>query len=242
MADIAPPSTQRKYVQIKEDKDVNQLEEKALEWVKVAHANRLTYEIDWLGVPIIQTPEDMVLMQELIVTIQPDIIIETGIAHGGSLIYYASLCELLQKGKVIGIDIDIRDHNKQVIQSHPLSKRIEMLQGSSTSEDIIEQVKRLLPDDATVMVCLDSDHTKDHVVKELQLYQHFVTPGSYLVVFDTNTSQLAEQGVCEDQFINNGPLEAIEEFLRTTTDFEIDTAYNKLYISYSPNGYLRRRA
>jgi cephalosporin hydroxylase len=230
----------RKHVLTKEDKDVNELEKIGKKWTKVAHENKLSYEIDWLGVPIIQTPEDLVLMQELVFKIKPDIVIETGIAHGGSLVYYASLLELLGKGKVIGIDIDIRDHNKKVIESHPLYDRIEMIQGSSTSQDTIDELKKRIPANSKILVCLDSDHTKKHVLQELKLYQQFVNPGCYIVVFDTITSELAKLGALDSRYIDNGPKEAVDEFLKKYNNFEIDKEYNKLYISTSQNGYLRR--
>ena len=231
----------RKYVLTKENKNIRELEKEAIKWVKVSAENRLSYEIDWLGVPIIQTPEDMVLMQELIFKVQPDIIIETGIAHGGSLIYYASLLELLGKGKVIGIDIEIREHNRKVLERHSMFKRIELIEGSSISEEIIKKIRKMVSKDSKVIVCLDSNHTKDHVLQELQLYNSFVNHGSYIVVFDTITSKMARLGVCEKRYINNGPKEAVEDFLKVNNNFEIDKHYNKLYISYSPNGYLRRK-
>ncbi len=230
----------RKYVRIEENKDIRELEEAAIKWAKVSAENRLSYEIDWLGVPIIQTPEDMILMQELIFKIQPDFIIETGVAHGGSLIYYASLLELLGKGKVIGVDIEIRGHNRRVIEVHPMCKRIELLEGSSVSDETIEKITKIVPKNSKVIVCLDSNHTKEHVLKELQLYNNFVNPGSYIVVFDTITSKMARLGACEKSYINNGPKEAVEYFLKVNDNFEIDKHYNKLYISYSPNGYLKR--
>jgi len=232
----------RKYVLTEKNKNTKALEKVGLDWVKVAEENRLAYEIDWLGVPVIQTPADLILMQELIFRLQPDIIIETGIAHGGSLIYYASLMELLGNGKVIGIDIEIREHNRKVIEAHPLCKRIEMIERNSVSDKAIEEVGKRVPADSTVIVCLDSDHTKDHVLKELQLYQQFVKPGGYIVVFDTNTSRLAELGTCDRKYINNSPKEAVKEFLTTNTNFQINTHYNKLYISDSPDGYLLRIA
>ena len=230
----------RKYVLTKKDKNIQELEEVGLQWTKVAAENRLSYEIDWLGVPVIQTPEDLILMQELIFKVQPDIIIETGIAHGGSLIYYASMMELLNKGKVIGVDIEIREHNRKVIEAHPLYKRIEMIKCDSVSEETIRKVRKRIPKNSKVIVCLDSNHTKQHVLKELQLYQQFVRPGGYIVVFDTNTSKLAELGASDKMYINNSPKEAIDEFLKLNDDFVIDKNYNKLYISYSPDGYLRR--
>jgi len=230
----------REYVLTKKDKDTRELKRVGLQWTKVAEENRLAYEIDWLGVPVIQTPADLILMQELIFKVQPDIIIETGIAHGGSLIFYASLMELLGKGKVIGVDIEIREHNRKVIEAHPLYKRIEMIERDSVSDETIQEVGKKVPADSDVIVCLDSDHTKPHVLKELQLYQQFVKPGGYIVVFDTNTSRLAELGACDQKYINSGPREAVEEFLKVHDDFQIDTHYNKLYISDSPDGYLRR--
>ena len=230
----------RKYVLTKENKNIEELEEAAIKWVRVSAENRLSYEIDWLGVPTIQTPEDMILIQELIFKIKPDVIIETGIAHGGSLIYYASLLELLGKGKVIGVDIEVREYNRKVLERHPMFKRIELIEGSSISEETIEKIRKIVPKNSKVIVCLDSNHTKEHVLKELQLYHGFVNSGSYIVVFDTITSKLAEKGACEKNYINNGPKEAVEYFLKVNDNFEIDKHYNKLYISYSPNGYLKR--
>lgn len=230
----------RKYVLTIKDKNIEELEKVGLQWTKVAAESRVSYEIDWLGVPVIQTPEDLILMQELIFKVQPDFIVESGIAHGGSLIYYASLMELLNRGKVIGIDIEIRDHNRNVIEAHPLYKRIEMFECDSVSEETIQEVRKRIPKNSNVIVCLDSNHTKQHVFKELQLYQRFVRPGGYIVVFDTNTSKLAKLGVCDKKYINNGPKEAIDEFLKMNDNFEIDKNYNKLYISYSSDGYLRR--
>ncbi|MGD0854216.1 MAG: CmcI family methyltransferase [Dehalococcoidia bacterium] len=230
----------RKYVRTRTDKNNSKLEEVGTKWMKVLTDNRLNYEIDWLGVPIIQTPEDLVLMQELIFKVQPDFIIETGIAHGGGLIYYASLMELLGKGKVIGIDIDIREHNRKVIEAHPLAKRIEMIEGSSTSEEIIKKVRSKIPDNSQVIVCLDSDHTKAHVLKELELYKTFIIPGGYFVVFDTVISKLIEPGNAEEHYTDNSPREAVDEFLKKDKCFEIDKSFNKLFVSCSPDGYLKR--
>ncbi len=230
----------RKYVRTKEDKNIKELEEIGLKWVGVLAENRLSYEINWLGVPVIQTPEDLILMQELIFKVQPDFIIETGIAHGGGLIYYASLMELLGQGKVIGIDIEIREHNRKVIEAHPLYKRIEMLEGDSTSGEIVKKIRGKIPSHSKVIVCLDSDHTKSHVLKELELYKPFIIPGCYFVVFDTIISKLAEQGIEERQYINNSPKEAVDEFLQKNKNFEIDKSFNKLFISCSPDGYLKR--
>lgn len=230
----------RGYVRVKENKDIEKLEEIGQQWASVAAENRLSYEIDWLGIPVIQTPEDLVLMQELIFRIQPEVIIETGVAHGGSLIYYASLMELLGKGKVVGVDIEIREHNRKAIEAHPLSKRVELVVGSSISAGTLREVKKRVPAGSSVIVCLDSDHTKPHVLKELQLYQQFIRPGGYIVVFDTVISKLAAPGNSEEKYINNSPREAVDEFLRDNKDFEIDKSYNRLFVSSTPDGYLRR--
>lgn len=230
----------KKYVLTKKNKDVRELEEASLRWTKARQKNRLAYEIEWLGIPVIQTPEDLILIQELIFEVQPDFVIESGIAHGGGLIYYASLLELLGKGKVIGIDIDIREHNRKVIEAHPLFKKIELIEGSSTNAAVIQKIRKKIPRNFKVIVCLDSNHTKSHVLKELKLYQEFVIPGCYFVVFDTNSSELAEVSACDKKYMNNGPKEAVAEFLKINPNFEIDKRFNKLYISSSPNGYLKR--
>lgn len=233
------PSLQQ-YVLKKTDKDEKELEKAGLEWARVCSENKLSYEIEWLGVPIIQTPEDIALLQEVIFKVQPDVIIESGIAHGGGMIFEASLLELLGKGKVIGVDIDIRDHNRKVVESHPLAKRIEMIQGSSIAPETVAEIKRRIPAGATVLVCLDSDHTKPHVLKELELYEHFVAPGSYIVVFDTISSDLAKLKAAKEIYIDNGPMEAVDEFLKHNHDFVIDKGFNKLYASHSQNGFLKR--
>lgn len=203
--------------------------------------SQYSYNFSWMGRPIIQYPQDMIAMQELIWDIKPDLIIETGIAHGGSLIYYASIMELVGKGEVLGIDIDIREHNRKQIEAHPMFKRISMIQGSAVDTTIIEQVKERAKGKKTVMVCLDSNHTHDHVLKELELYHPFVTTGSYLAVFDT---------IVEDTSIvlhgrpwgrGDNPKTAVFEFLKTNKDFEIDKSIdNKLLISVAPDGYLKK--
>jgi cephalosporin hydroxylase len=240
MNDFTNIQSLRKYVLSKENKNTKELENIGLQWTKVSVENRLSYELDWLGVPVIQTPEDLILMQELIFRIQPDIIVETGIAHGGSLIYYASILELLKRGMVIGVDIEIREHNREVIESHPLFKRIEMIEGNAVSPETIQKVREKIQHNSKVIVCLDSNHTKAHVLKELELYKEFIIPGCYIVVFDTNTSKMAELGACDKKYINNSPKEAVTEFLKINTNFQVDTQYNKLYVSYSQNGYLKR--
>ena len=147
---------------------------------------KYTYNFKWMGRPIIQFPQDMVAMQEIIWEQKPDLIVETGIAHGGSLIFYASILELIgEDGEVLGIDIDIRDHNRQEIEKHPMSKRITMLQGSSIDEDIVKEVFKFAEDKKNILVCLDSMHTHTHVLKELEFYSPLVKKDGYLVVYDT---------------------------------------------------------
>ena len=201
-----------------------------------------SYNFTWMGRPIIQYPQDMIAMQEIIWQLKPDLIIETGIAHGGSLIYYASILELIGKGGVLGIDIDIREHNKLEIEKHPMYKRIKMIQGSAISKEIIEQIKPHAAGKQTVMVCLDSNHTHAHVLKELELYSPFVTVGSYLIAFDTIVEDLpADLYKDRPWTIGDNPKTAVFEFLKKNDDFVIDKSIdNKLLVSVAPDGYLKR--
>jgi cephalosporin hydroxylase len=201
-----------------------------------------SYNFSWMGRPIIQYPQDMIAMQEIIWEIKPDLIIETGIAHGGSLIYYASLLELIGKGKVLGIDIDIREHNRREIEQHPMFKRIEMIEGSSVATETVDRVKSFAKDYKTVMVVLDSNHTHEHVLRELQYYSSFVSVGSYLVVFDTIVEFMPD-GYLPGRPWGKGdnPWSATQEFLKGHPGFEIDRSItNKLLISVAPDGYLKR--
>jgi cephalosporin hydroxylase len=204
---------------------------------------RYSYNFTWMGRPIIQYPQDIVALQELIWQVQPDCIIETGIAHGGSLIFSASMLELLgNNGTVIGVDIDIRKHNRIEIEKHPMFRRITMVEGSSVDAGIVQQVRTLASKYHRIMVCLDSMHTHDHVLAELRAYAPMVSVGSYCVVFD---------GIIEDvppEFYpdrnwgpGNNPKTATMAFLRETPDFEIDQqTENKLLLTAAPSGFLRR--
>lgn len=210
---------------------------------EISHTAQYSYNFSWMGRPIIQYPQDMIAMQEIIWELKPDLIIETGIAHGGSLIYYASILELIGKGEVLGIDIDIREHNRIEIEKHPMFKRIKMLQGSSVDPGIIEEVKTYAEGKETILVSLDSNHTHEHVLKELRSYSPLVTPGSYMVVFDTIVEHLPEGYFAQKRpwGISNNPKTAVYEFLKETQEFEIDTSIdNKLLISVAPEGYLKR--
>jgi cephalosporin hydroxylase len=240
MKDYKKLTSLQEYVLTKKDKNIEELNKAAKEWVIASAKNKLVYEIEWLGIPVIQTPEDLILMQELIFKIKPDILIETGIAHGGSLVYYASLFELIGNGKVIGIDIEIKEHNRKVLEVHPMINRIEMIEGDSLAEENLAKIKNLIPPGATVLVALDSCHTRDHVYQELIKYSRFVTKDSYMVVFDTHTSDMVEGNAAPDFYKDNGPIEAIKLFLNKSDEFEIDKRYNKLYTSFSPDGYLKK--
>jgi cephalosporin hydroxylase len=201
-----------------------------------------SYNFSWMGRPIIQYPQDIVAMQEIIWDIRPDLIIETGIAHGGSLIFYASLLELIGKGEVLGIDIDIRKHNRAEIEKHPMFKRIRMIEGSAIAEDVVRQVREAAAGKGTVLVCLDSNHTHEHVLRELESYAPLVTKGSYIVVFDTIVEDLPDNYLGDRPWTKgNNPLTAVHEFLKGNPDFVIDTDVdNKLLISVAPSGYLKR--
>jgi cephalosporin hydroxylase len=200
-----------------------------------------SYNFSWMGRPIIQYPQDMVAMQELIWEIRPDLIIETGIAHGGSLVYYASIMELIGHGEILGVDIDIRDHNRKAIEEHPMAKRINMIQGSSIDPAVIEQVKKKAEGKSRIMVSLDSNHTHEHVLAELKLYSPFVTKGSYLVVFDTIVEDMPTGMYDRPWDKGDNPKTAIWEFLESNKDFEVDRSIdNKLLISVAPEGYLKR--
>jgi cephalosporin hydroxylase len=217
-----------------------------------------SYNFFWLGRPIIQYPQDMVAMQELIWQIKPDLIIETGIAHGGSLILSASMlslldyCDAIEQGtlldpraprrRVLGLDIDIRAHNRSAIEAHPMANRIDMIEGSSIDPAIIAQVQGMACGYERVLVCLDSNHTHEHVLAELEAYGPLVSPGSYCVVFDTIVEDMpAEMFPNRPWGPGDNPKTAVWEYLKTHPEFEIDKEMDhKLLISVAPNGYLRR--
>jgi len=228
------------------------------DWMNLANVNKYSYHFESLGRPIIQYPQDIVAMQELIWQIKPDLIIETGIAHGGSLILNASLLALLeysdaqQKGKlvdpsnpsrkVLGIDIDIRAHNREAIEVHPMSPHVEMIEGSSIDNDIINQVKSFAKDYERILVFLDSNHTHDHVLAELVAYAPLVSKGSYCAVFDTIIEDMPDEMFHDRPWgPGNNPKTAVWEYLNTHSEFEIDKSIqHKLLITVAPDGYLKR--
>jgi cephalosporin hydroxylase len=207
-----------------------------------------SYNFSWMGRPIIQYPEDMIAMQEIIWSVQPDLIIETGIAHGGSLIFSAAMLELnaacggSQNAEVLGVDIDIRAHNREAIEAHPMAKRISMIQGSSIAPEIIEQVKAKAAGKQRILVCLDSNHTHEHVLAELEAYAPLTSAGSYCVVFDTVVEDIPADMIVDRSWgPGNNPKTAVWEYLKTHAEFEIDKRIDhKLLISVAPDGYLKR--
>lgn len=232
---------------------------KSLQWMLDAGTTgSYTYNFSWQGRPIIQYPQDMVAMQELIWSVRPDLIIETGIAHGGSLIFSASMLALLDmtdairdgtnidpavsKRKVLGIDIDIRAHNRTAIEAHPMASRIQMLQGSSVDTEIVNQVKQVASGYKRVLVSLDSNHTHDHVLAELEAYAPLASVGSYCVVFDTIIEDMpADMFPDRPWSPGNSPKTAVREYLETHPEFEIDIdIQNKLLITVARDGYLKR--
>lgn len=220
----------------------NKLQQAAEAFNVESNKAQYSYNFSWMGRPIIQYPQDMIAMQEIIWSVKPDLIIETGIAHGGSLIYYASILELIGKGEVLGVDIEIREHNRKEIEAHPMFKRISMIEGSSLDNSVVEKVAQIAKGKGSVMVCLDSNHTHAHVFEELKLYSPFVSVGSYLVVFDTIVENLPDNYLPGRAWARgDNPMTAVDEFLRGHPEFIIDVDVdNKLLVSVAPRGYLRR--
>jgi cephalosporin hydroxylase len=209
-------------------------------WLKLSVQYKRMYEPRWLGVPIIQLPEDVVIAQELIWQLRPDVIIETGVAHGGSLVLSASICELIGNGKVVGIDVDIRSHNRAVIEAHPMKKRIQLIEGSSISPGVVAQAKAACVGARNVLVLLDSNHTAQHVTQELELYHSIVTPGSYLVAMDGAQRDVWDIPRGKKEWRDDHPMSAIAEFLMAHPDFVVDPHWTRLAVTSSPGGYLRR--
>ncbi|EPJ86267.1 MAG: cephalosporin hydroxylase family protein [Pseudomonas sp.] len=217
------------------------LQATSLDWVGTTARHKYTYNFSWMGRPIIQFPQDMVAMQEIIWDLRPDVIVETGIAHGGSLVFYASMLQLIGHGDVLGVDIDIRQHNREAIEAHPMSHRIQMIQGSSIDPAIVEQVKQRIAG-KKVLVVLDSNHTHEHVLQELRLYAPLVSVGSYCVVMDTVVEDMPEDAFPDRPWgKGDNPKTAVWAYLKENQDFEIDAAiHSKLLITVAPDGYLRR--
>lgn len=214
----------------------------SMKWVAEVSRYKYSYHFTWLGRPVIQFPQDLVAMQEIIWRVQPSLIIETGVARGGSLVFYASLLELIGgDGRVVGIDIEIREHNRLEIEKHQLSRRIDLVEGSSVDPHVIATVSEMARDRKPILVVLDSNHTREHVFRELAAYSPLVSRDSYLVVFDTVIEEMPEDFFPDRPWSKgNNPKTAVQEFLRTTDRFVVDEEYdNKLLITVAPGGYLR---
>ncbi|MCT7982338.1 cephalosporin hydroxylase family protein [Laspinema sp. A4] len=192
------------------------------QWVKVGWNQKYPYTFSWMGRPIIQLPEDMIRIQEAIYRVKPDVIIETGVAHGGSLIYYASLCKAIAQGRVIGIDIEIRPHNRKAIEAHELFPYITLVEGNSIEPELVHQVKSTVKPGETVMVILDSCHTKAHVLAELEAYGDFVTPGSYLVATDGIMQELSDVPRGQSEWTFDNPTAAATEFVQQHPEFFLE--------------------
>lgn len=216
-------------------------------WLRCGWDTKYVYSFTWLGMPIIQLPEDLIRIQELVFRLKPDIIIETGVAHGGSLVFYASLCRAMGKGRVVGVDIEIRSHNRKKLESHFLFDLITLVEGDSVAHDTVEIVKKQISDGDRVLVLLDSCHSKDHVLKELQLYSPLVTKDSFIVAMDGIMQDLAGAPRSKPDWEWNNPQQAVLEFLEHHEDFILEEpfwAFNeglvRHRISYWPNAFLKR--
>ncbi len=223
---------------LKQDRDLQAL---SRVWVREVSPHKYAYNFSWMGRPIIQFPQDMMAMQEILWSVKPDLVIEAGVAHGGSILYYASLLELIGHGEVLGVDIDIRPHNREAIEAHPMSRRVRLLQGSSIDAATIDQV-RALANGKRAVVVLDSNHTHDHVLAELRAYAPLVCQGGYCVVMDTLIEDMPARLVGDRAWgPGNNPKTAVQQFLRESRDFEINVDIeSKLLITVAPGGYLRR--
>jgi cephalosporin hydroxylase len=233
---------QEKKENIKSIQNDGNIKEASVRWITDVSRYKYSYNFSWMGRPIIQFPQDIIAMQEIIWQVKPQVIIETGIAHGGSLIFYASMLELLgNDGMVLGIDIDIRAHNRVEIEKHTMFKRIKMIEGSSIGADVVAQVHEFAKGKSPVMVILDSMHTHAHVLEELNAYSSLVTKDSYLVVFDTVVEDMPED-FFQDRLWSkdNNPKTAVREFLKSNDRFEVDKEIeSKLLITVAPDGYLK---
>jgi cephalosporin hydroxylase len=218
-------------------------------WVSLGWVRKYSYGFSWMGRPIIQLPDDMVRIQEAIFATRPDVIIETGVAHGGSLAYYASLFEMLGHGRVIGIDVEIRQHNRSAIEAHPMIKRISLVEGDSIAQSTADRVKAMLKPGEKVMLILDSNHSKVHVAAELEKYAEFVTKGCYLLVQDGVMQQVSGMPRTNADWSWNNPRSAITEFLAKRPDFEraqlprpFDESLETPECTHHAEGWLRRKA
>jgi len=216
-------------------------------WLRVGWDTKYVYGFTWLGRPIIQLPDDMIRLQEVIYSLKPDVIIETGIAHGGSLIYSASLCQMIGKGRVIGVDIEIRPQNRQAVESHVLASYITMFEGSSIAPETVQEVRDQIRTGETAIVLLDSCHTYEHVLAELEAYGPMITPGAYLVAMDGIMQDVVGAPRSSPDWTTNNPQTAVREFLKTHPEFVLEEPsfpFNEGVVTdrvtYWPNAFLKR--
>ena len=217
------------------------------QWVKIGWNQGYSYTFSWMGRPVIQLPEDMIRMQEVLYRVQPDVIVETGVAHGGSLVYYASLCKSMEKGRVIGVDIEIRPHNRIAIEAHPLASLITLIEGDSVAAETLKRVEAQIRPGEKVLVILNSCHTREHVTRELHAYQHLVTPGSYIVATDGIMADLYDVPRGQADWIWDNPTAAAEAFAREHPDFVLEQPcwpFNESELRHNithwPGAWLRR--
>lgn len=234
---------QETAARIRANSENSRLREASRAFMRESTLPKYSYNFNWMGRPIIQYPQDILAMQEIIWRVKPDLIIETGVAHGGSAVFYASMLELLGGDRiVVAVDVEIRPHNREAMESHPMFPRIRLIEGSSTAPDTLAQVRQYTYGRQSVLVCLDSNHTHDHVLRELQLYSPLVTPCSYIVVFDTIIEDLPPDMFPDRPWgPGNNPKTAVHDFLKTTDHFQIDRDMDsKLLITVAPDGFLQR--
>jgi cephalosporin hydroxylase len=218
------------------------------EWLKVGWNQKYSYTFSWLGRPIVQLPEDMIRVQEVIYRLRPDVIIETGVAHGGSLIYYASLCQIMEQGRVIGIDIEIRPHNRQAIEAHEMSPLITLIEGNAASPEVVQRVHSMVKSGESVLVILDSNHSKQHVTNELREYCDLVSPGSYLVATDGLMKDLYDVPNGKAEWVGDNPVAAVVEFIASHPEFVWEQpawSFNESRltknVTHWPGAWLRRK-
>lgn len=217
------------------------------EWLRIGWTQKYSYTFSWLGRPIIQLPEDMMRVQEVVYRLRPDVIVETGIAHGGSLIFYASLCAMMGHGRVIGIEIELRSDNRRAIEAHPLSSYIEIIEGSSTDEAVVGRVRSAVEPEQTVLVILDSNHSRQHVLDELEAYHDLVSVSSYIVATDGIMRDLADVARGDESWRCDNPCAAVEEFVRRHPGFVVEQpawSFNesalKQSVTHWPGAWLKR--
>ena len=216
-------------------------------WLRAGWDTKYVYSFTWHGRPIIQLPDDVMRIQEVVFAVEPDVIVETGVAHGGSLVFYAGLCKIMGKGRVIGIDVEIRPHNREAIEAHPLASYITLIEGSSIDPGVVEQVRGQISEGETVLVVLDSNHTKDHVLGELHAYGPLVTKGSYIVAMDGIMGDLVGAPRAGADWGWNNPGQAAREFVVDNADFVLEEPplpFNEGVVeervTYWPDGFIRR--